>query len=320
MTGQLFLAPCSNPNAQRHFNDTVLEGVEIREFRDLIPDHITGRVGIWGTVRANEGSFRHMESGDFVLFYAGDRTYSHAARVIETQENPELDAALWEPYAERLQGDARDSWPLVMYLEEIRPVNISSIRLHDDLGRKDEFPLGFTRVVSGLDRIIADAGSLEAYLDRVGSTATTATDGDSTIDMQMGPRGEQAASITAVKELSDEELHRRAQAAARQTVDGTDRTSTYYPRSQLIREYARRRADGTCEACGDDAPFETTQGEPYLEVHHLEELHDAGADDPELVAAICPNCHRRIHYGVDGNEYNRRLAADLGVTLESSAG
>ncbi|WP_160167772.1 hypothetical protein [Exiguobacterium oxidotolerans] len=36
-------------------------------------------------------------------------------------------------------------------------------------------------------------------------------------------------------------------------------------------------------------------------------LSDGGPDHPEHVAAICPNCHARIHRGVDGIEYNEIL-------------
>ncbi|MFC1652495.1 HNH endonuclease [Planctomycetota bacterium] len=37
----------------------------------------------------------------------------------------------------------------------------------------------------------------------------------------------------------------------------------------------------------------------FLEVHHLFRLADDGPDIPDNVAAICPNCHRELHYGAD---------------------
>lgn len=36
------------------------------------------------------------------------------------------------------------------------------------------------------------------------------------------------------------------------------------------------------------------------------------ADHPRWVAAVCPNCHRRVHHGQDGTEYNNELADYLG--------
>lgn len=94
-----------------------------------------------------------------------------------------------------------------------------------------------------------------------------------------------------------------------------ERIQLVYYRSMLIVAYARKRADGTCEACSSPAPFATAVGDPFLEVHHLDRLADGGADRCDKVAAICPNCHRRIHYGADGADYNRRLAGRI-ATLE----
>jgi 5-methylcytosine-specific restriction protein A len=58
------------------------------------------------------------------------------------------------------------------------------------------------------------------------------------------------------------------------------------------------RANGTCEDCGKAAPFSRrSDGSPYLEVHHKIRLADGGDDTVENAVAVCPNCHRRAHYG-----------------------
>lgn len=59
------------------------------------------------------------------------------------------------------------------------------------------------------------------------------------------------------------------------------------------------RAAGKCEDCNSPAPFRrSSDGTPYLEVHHKIRLADNGEDTVENAIAICPNCHRRAHYGV----------------------
>jgi 5-methylcytosine-specific restriction enzyme A len=78
-------------------------------------------------------------------------------------------------------------------------------------------------------------------------------------------------------------------------------------RSEAVRVYVLRRANGSCEACNQNAPFQTKAGRPYLEPHHIHRLADGGPDTPEFVAAICPNCHREIHHGVNGKSLNDRL-------------
>lgn len=84
-----------------------------------------------------------------------------------------------------------------------------------------------------------------------------------------------------------------------------------YQRSSAIREYALRRANGNCELCGEAAPFQKESGEPFLEVHHVEELGEGGSDHPSLVAAVCPNCHREIHHGRYGEGLNEQLQERL---------
>jgi 5-methylcytosine-specific restriction protein A len=64
---------------------------------------------------------------------------------------------------------------------------------------------------------------------------------------------------------------------------------------QIVSEYAKRRADGTCQLCNQPAPFSTRDGEPFLEIHHIVPLKEGGEDAIDNVAALCPNCHRRMH-------------------------
>lgn len=73
----------------------------------------------------------------------------------------------------------------------------------------------------------------------------------------------------------------------------------YRLRSKRVKVYALVRADGYCELCEKEAPFRTKQDLPYLEVHHILKLADDGPDEPENVAALCPNCHRKVHFGKD---------------------
>ena len=72
-------------------------------------------------------------------------------------------------------------------------------------------------------------------------------------------------------------------------------TSELYERDEKVVQYALRRADGYCQLCDLPAPFLRKDGTPYLEVHHIEYLSNGGDDTIDNVAAICPNCHRKMH-------------------------
>jgi len=84
-----------------------------------------------------------------------------------------------------------------------------------------------------------------------------------------------------------------------------------YQRSRDVRGYVLARANGKCEGCSNSAPFLRPDGTPYLEPHHLRRLSDGGPDHPAYVIALCPNCHRRVHAGADGEIYNAELNAGM---------
>jgi 5-methylcytosine-specific restriction enzyme A len=95
------------------------------------------------------------------------------------------------------------------------------------------------------------------------------------------------------------------------------RMTRAYKRNVQVKTYVLRRANGVCEGCGQPAPFETENGKPYLEPHHIRRLADEGPDHPMWVAALCPNCHRRVHYGVDGTAYNEHIAERIVVVEQA---
>lgn len=59
------------------------------------------------------------------------------------------------------------------------------------------------------------------------------------------------------------------------------------------------RANGKCEKCNNNAPFiRASDKSPYLEVHHNIMLSQGGEDTVENAMAVCPNCHKELHYGI----------------------
>jgi HNH endonuclease len=55
--------------------------------------------------------------------------------------------------------------------------------------------------------------------------------------------------------------------------------------------------------------FQHPLGDKVIDVepHHIRRISDGGPDDPSFVVALCPNCHRRVHAGMDGHDYNSNL-------------
>jgi 5-methylcytosine-specific restriction enzyme A len=94
---------------------------------------------------------------------------------------------------------------------------------------------------------------------------------------------------------------------------GTSAIRNVYERSRDVRDYVLARAGDKCEGCDSLAPFLRNDGSPYLEPHHIRRLSDGGPDHPAFVIALCPNCHRRVHAGADGDKYNAKLLGRMAI-------
>lgn len=100
------------------------------------------------------------------------------------------------------------------------------------------------------------------------------------------------------------------------TSDGNDdpeyrkRMAGAYVRDPLVRRKVLKRANGRCEFCGQIG-FLNRSGEPYLETHHVISLAEQGVDRVTNVIALCPNDHRRAHFGSDWEELQAEFLKKL---------
>ncbi|MCL6272313.1 HNH endonuclease [Sansalvadorimonas sp. 2012CJ34-2] len=87
--------------------------------------------------------------------------------------------------------------------------------------------------------------------------------------------------------------------------------ATQYSRDPKVKAWVLRESQGLCESCNSPAPFTTAAGEPFLEVHHLKRLADKGSDRVSNAVALCPNCHRELHYGQSNSDKIDALYAKI---------
>lgn len=97
-----------------------------------------------------------------------------------------------------------------------------------------------------------------------------------------------------VKELRKEDIEKKARQSSG-NAKTRKVTSNVYERNPYVAGLARMNASGICQLCGNKAPFKNKDGDPYLEVHHIEWLSDGGKDIIENTTALCPNCHKKMH-------------------------
>ena len=109
-------------------------------------------------------------------------------------------------------------------------------------------------------------------------------------------RAFQAQVETATQDSSEARLRRIEAANALPT--RISASSYVFVRNPDVVAETLARANGVCQDCKSAAPFKRrSDGTPYLEVHHRRRLADGGTDTLDNAVALCPNCHRKAHFG-----------------------
>jgi hypothetical protein len=88
-------------------------------------------------------------------------------------------------------------------------------------------------------------------------------------------------------------------------------TTTSFVRDPEVRRNVLRRASGRCEYCGE-LGFRMASGAIYLETHHIVPLCEGGQDQARNVAALCPNDHKRAHFGAERQAMRVELLSRIG--------
>lgn len=113
-----------------------------------------------------------------------------------------------------------------------------------------------------------------------------------------------AFEIAVRKDIEKKQL---SQPLGNQTPKSTTSIVTQYVRESAVKAWILKNAKGICECCDQKAPFSGPDGLPYLEVHHVRKLAENGSDTIVNAVALCPNCHRELHYG----EQAKRLVEEI---------
>lgn len=92
----------------------------------------------------------------------------------------------------------------------------------------------------------------------------------------------------------------------------TPRTVVQFERDPAVKTWVLDEAEGVCECCEQPAPFRNTDDQPFLEVHHVRKLAEGGSDTITNAVALCPNCHRALHYGMRAKELVQGLYLRVG--------
>ncbi len=108
---------------------------------------------------------------------------------------------------------------------------------------------------------------------------------------------ELSSGLIESNKLSSEQRLKQLQKANKKPESLVVTTTTFKRNPDVVAEVLFQ-SKGKCGGCFEDAPFnKKSDGTPYLEVHHKVPLSQGGDDTVENAIALCPNCHRKQHFG-----------------------
>mgnify|MGYP003979910157 FL=1 len=100
--------------------------------------------------------------------------------------------------------------------------------------------------------------------------------------------------VKKIRKIPIKDIYTRSQQVKRPQL--IKKTTHFVPsRDPNVVVMAKGRAQGKCQLCGEDAPFENKYREPFLEAHHVKWLARGGDDVITNAVGLCPNCHRKMH-------------------------
>lgn len=141
------------------------------------------------------------------------------------------------------------------------------------------------------------ASIIESHIKRLGFLQTKTTiQPPTTIVENPVQLDDRVGGLLGEWELSDAEI---APPSGLTSPIQREGNTTNFARSPEVKAWVIRESGHACECCGHDAPFCKPGGMPYLEVHHVVTLANGGPDTVSNTVAVCPNCHRALHYSAD---------------------
>jgi 5-methylcytosine-specific restriction endonuclease McrA len=158
-------------------------------------------------------------------------------------------------------------------------------------GRPPECRMGrFLHKVTLGDKIAFSTDGLDVFLCLLSSRG---------LDRENAQKAYEEAAVSANEQLPLKVLISRAKRSRRKPII-QQTTSATYSRDSSIIAFVHRRSEYKCEMPGCDyVGFRKTNGGQYIETHHITPLAVGGDDSIDNAAALCPTCHRIMHYAHD---------------------
>ena len=130
--------------------------------------------------------------------------------------------------------------------------------------------------------------ALQAELHRLGRSCPPVSQSDLYDDF--------AREVEKARASSAEDRKRRLEEAPKKPVMELRQVWVFKRNPDVVAEILNDAMKCQGGDCKSPIPFLKLDGRPYLEVHHKIPLSVGGEDTVDNAIALCPNCHRKLHY------------------------
>ncbi|WP_303862065.1 MULTISPECIES: HNH endonuclease [Bacteria] len=324
--------------AKKHYQDTICGSVYLENFKHLLSKKelrelkvifADTSIKVWGIKSSPylKRIWMQLTPGDAMLVYC-NKIFTHAGYVAY-----KVDKA---PLAEFFWGKDNDgiTWQLIYFLKDVSEVNIPVANFSEEVRYKPNwFPQGFSRLNSkATQEIIRKHKSIGFFINTLSSGNFSSDEcinealNEAKEHPLLNKEGKKLESIEKEAErlfkgLTKEQKKARARDIVRESINKSSNKKEAPYKISNVKRYERGQVgraikelyDFKCSIEGCGFTFLKTNGEPYAEAHHLEQLSQGGWDHPQNIIVLCPNHHRQFHYA--DIKIKERTATTLKVTI-----
>lgn len=290
----IWLAPGTQANINKSIDQNVpwsfieryLNPVDVKKVKEGADN--TGAY-CWAMTEGSQSHFDSMMTGDEVLITPrGTGLFTRYAQVYHTAVNANFGIALWPNAGEK-------PWKNLFFLRNIHKIELSKHSILSQAGYNNpKDALSGIRPVKGQQLALMLQGARSLY-QKLGLQAP--------LDVSvLKPTADPITLEERVRKIQQRGIINIPKGTNKpQLVISTGRKEIQ--RDPAVKAWVKMKAQGKCELCLNPAPFSDDAGFPYLEVHHVVTLGEGGPDTVSNSVALCPTCHRFLHFG------NGRLTA-----------
>lgn len=307
----LYFISASGPKAYPHYQATIETPIQYDKVErhlsqtemETLDNILAGQpIFAWGA-KSGERNIRNWENlsrGDYIIIYV-QGAFTRLARIAMKTRKSALAEELWGI-------ENNETWEYMYFLKDMQVIDYQLTNFNQDLGYNFPAIYGFGEVSQ--ERYVDRFGSLETYLrSRLLLTKLTPEQFEEKIEKDLTSEQEDSA-----EELSSDDTESQTELMTSLTVsecqaqidklDGRLRHRVPQVAQRAIRTIERNgslarlikeQRGYACQLCSTVIP--KVSGGYYAEAHHLEAISDGGLDFSKNIIVVCPNCHKRCHYG-----------------------